>query len=229
MELNPISFPYRPDKTTTKITYIWEQLYSINASLKIADQWLPQLRYQNDIAVMDKIIEAQQQAVGTAAFIPNQRLVYANACRLWLQATVLSDITDLSGSNILSRMLDGTGKCESNIQYPTQAKPPPIAWKKWRMAIRQSFLGRAHGRLFDPPLVIPLHTKAPTSNGFDWTPKPALRGAPLRYIFSQLPIQWQSILAPTSWPSNDGSSIAYSLRKNNIIHGYLDGSVAEGL
>ena len=45
----------------------------------------------------------------------------------------------------------------------------------------------------------------------------------------QLPTQWQSILTPTSWPCNNGDSIASSLSNNTIIQLYLDSSVADGL
>ena len=179
MELNPCRFPYRPDSKHTKITFLWEHLHGINATLKIADQWLPTLRYHNDIAIMDAVLEAQTKAVGTASFIPNQHIVYANACWLWLKATVLSDITDEVGNNIRPCMMDGSEKCKHDITYPMQENPPPVAWREWRMAIRQSFLGQTTTptRL---PLMNPLCTRITPTTQFTWTPMPALRGAPLK-------------------------------------------------
>ena len=111
-ELDPNSFLHKLDATMTKITFVWESLFAISASLKIAKQWIPKLQFQNDMAIIDAIVAIQREAAGTSAFIPNQQILSSNVCRLWLQISVLSDA---SGQHIMDWAMYGTA--QNNILW----------------------------------------------------------------------------------------------------------------
>ena len=177
---------------------------------------------------MNAFINTQRQAAGTSAFVPNQRLVFANACRLWLRVTTLSEIIEDNGKHISLWAMYGESQNTVDGRFPYQPKPPPQAWKAWRMALRQSVLGQTKADTHKLELLAPLQTAIPLQEPFTWAPKAHLRGAPLQYIFSTLPSHWQRLLTPHSWPSDDGDSIVNSLRASVPINGYIDGSVAKG-
>ena len=177
---------------------------------------------------MDAIIATLRTAAGTSTFISHQRIVFANACRLWLRVQVLSDIVDHTGRHIMDWAMYGNEQRTVEGRYPHQEKPPPHVWKEWRMALRQCFLCRSTGNSQCHQLLHPLQGKIPPIIKFTWLPKVHLRGAPLKYIFSTLPTLWQTLLAPSHWPTDDGSSIVASLRASEVVNSYLDGSVAEG-
>ena len=140
-ELNPTMFPHRPDTTTTKLTFLWEALHALGASIKLSQQWVPKLKFDNDVAIMDALIDTQKKVAGTSAFVPNQCIVFANTCQLWLRVTTLSDIVVDNGKYITQWAMCGDSQNNVEDWFPYQPKPPPQAWKEWRMALRQTFLG----------------------------------------------------------------------------------------
>ena len=135
-EVDPHTIPHRLPPTHSKITFIWEALHPLNAHIKLADHWTPKAKYLNDEAIIESIIRAKKKHKGSSSFIPSQHIVYANACRLWLRVTMLSDIVTDDGTHIHDKYLYGTEQRQTTTQYPHQEKPPPVAWKEWRMALR---------------------------------------------------------------------------------------------
>jgi hypothetical protein len=66
-----------------------------------------------------------------------------NHCRLFLQATTLSDICNGAGTEILREALIGTDSLpgsSSTWLWPRQPSPPSTSWSLWRKALRKHFL-----------------------------------------------------------------------------------------
>ena len=227
LEANPDSIPHRIPAHHSKLTFLWEELYKIGAYIKITDHWVPQKQYSNDEAIMDSIITAKHKHRGTSTFIPTQRIIYANPCRLWLKVTMLSDITNENGTQIVEEHLYGTAQKKTDLTYPHQEKPPPHAWKEWRMAICQCFLGRATSAS-ETHLLRPFQGSEQQREVSVLYRNLSQTGATLQHIFTLLPTLWQNILGPVTWPEDGGLSILASPRNKSTIHTYLDGSVAVG-
>ena len=154
-----------------KLTFVWEALFDIGATLKAANHWVPTMKFRNDVAIMDALIETQRKTAGTTSFLPDQRIVFANACRLWLRITTLSDIVDASGTKIMDWAMNGEKQKTIDGEFPYQQKPPQHVWKEWRMALRQSFLRRPDDNSQDHQLLSPLQEPLNPSVDFTWTPK----------------------------------------------------------
>ena len=135
-----MNFPHRQATSHSKLTYLWESLIFLNIHLMIANQWTPKLQFNQDIVILDVIINTQQEHAGLSTFISKQRIVHANACRLWLQVTLLSDITMADNKRINPAYFHGEHQGPTTIEYPYQPKPPPVAWQAWRSLLRQCFV-----------------------------------------------------------------------------------------
>ena len=141
---------------------------------------------------------------------------------------MLSDIVNPEGTHIDKKYLFGTAQRQTEMQYPHQEKPPPVAWKKWRMAICQCFLGRAMSRS-DSQLLHSLQQDEYTSTTILMNHRRfASNKTPLQSIFDSIPTQWREILGPVQWPEDGRVSIVTTLRESKDIHAYLDGLVAVG-
>jgi hypothetical protein len=74
-----------------------------------------------------------------------------NQCRLFLQVTWLSEMTDPQGTTIIPGFLQFTRKhndvSRSNLRWPIQALPPKKSWEVWKRLIHKSFLLSKLGRL----------------------------------------------------------------------------------
>ena len=127
----------------------------------IANQWTPQTKCENDVAIIDAIIQTQKENAGTSKFISNQRIVYANACQLWLCVTLLSDITK-DNKLIDLTYFHGIRQRHSSIEYPYQPKPPPQAWQAWKSLLRQCFVTNQDIPMPTIPLYRPLGQQNPT-------------------------------------------------------------------
>jgi len=66
-----------------------------------------------------------------------EQLVHLNQCRLWLQVTTLTDITNGNGTAILAPILTGTNDSvrPNRVKWPVQGKPPPSSWTLWQEAV----------------------------------------------------------------------------------------------
>ena len=64
-----------------------------------------------------------------------------NACRMYLQVTLVSDIANVKGDKILESALKGERSINqsSNVQWPLQQRPNKQTWKIWRKTIRQIY------------------------------------------------------------------------------------------
>ena len=63
-----------------------------------------------------------------------------NACRLFLQVTLLSEIGSANGKVIKNNILKKKRKSiESNKLWPRQKSPDPTTWKMWRSILKKNF------------------------------------------------------------------------------------------
>jgi hypothetical protein len=66
-----------------------------------------------------------------------------NSCRLYMQATLVSDIATPCGRHIHKAYYEGRRSRRINwpsIQYPRQAKPDKTSWNLWRKGLQLAFL-----------------------------------------------------------------------------------------
>jgi hypothetical protein len=65
-----------------------------------------------------------------------------NQCRLYLQVTLLSEITLANGHNILPSYIQGNKHANqrSLLTWPRQDRPPLKAWQEWTKRLTQASL-----------------------------------------------------------------------------------------
>ena len=83
-------------------------------------------------------------------------LKWINACRLYLKAQYLSDITNISGKTLTSGVLHGSlsNFPSSNLQWPNQSKPNKVTWKVWKQFITQTFCSSAETYDLHPKYIL---------------------------------------------------------------------------
>jgi len=129
------------------IPAIRDFLASINGTLEMSINFVPELQRENDCFLMTQ--------AGLLSFSPTQMLLL-NACRLYLGVTFLSDITNAQGTEIRIEILQGkVPKFDSHRGLiPYQNVPSQKAWRLWRRLIhtftldKTSFLTTDLGRWF---------------------------------------------------------------------------------
>lgn len=58
LELNAANYPYKP--LNNKLTFLWTHLTRHDMVIRRRNVWLPHTNYVNDIAIMDGILEYQE-------------------------------------------------------------------------------------------------------------------------------------------------------------------------
>ena len=119
-------------------------LSSLNASITLTKSYtLPHLR-EHDQHIMDVL-------VSTTKF-STRRMSRLNYCRLFLQITLLSEITNQTGTHLIPDFWSGTGPRPAPplARYPRQGCPSSKVWSEWRSAIRQAFCYPRSCRLRQP-------------------------------------------------------------------------------
>ena len=91
-----------------------------------------------------------------AAGVKGKRLLQANRCRLYLQATSLADIASGDGREIMENAWSGHRDPFRTpyYQWPVQQRPADTDWREWRSALRSAFLdpARPSRRTLNRPL-----------------------------------------------------------------------------
>jgi hypothetical protein len=132
VSFSPLS---RPDVPMPYLDSAWldstrEFLKHSSAQIEIPEIPLPQLQCENDACIMDRFIETN---------LPNHTLKRLNLCRLWLRATVLSDICTLPGNQISrTTWLGSSPMPSSDASWPVQPRPQEKSWTLWRKALSKS-------------------------------------------------------------------------------------------
>ena len=107
-------------------------LKKINGSIQLEENnnIVPKKLRERDVFIMD-IAMQQSYSTGTIERI--------NACRRYLQAITLADITDATGARLLPGVTQGTiesPKATMTAERFNQQKPQPSAWKTWRKFLK---------------------------------------------------------------------------------------------
>jgi hypothetical protein len=85
---------------------------------------------QNDQIIMDMVIRLSLSA---------GQVKKINYCRLFLQVTSLSEITNLEGKHIDLIAWTGSTRIKSHHDWPRQGRPGSRTWALWRNAITDAF------------------------------------------------------------------------------------------
>jgi hypothetical protein len=108
---------------------IWQFLNRAQLKIFIRKAYIPRTQRVHDIALMDFFLSLK--------YLPAV-LRILNACRLYLQVIIVSDITTASGEEIEDDIKRGRQMIdrESRLHWPTQQRPPRQAWKQWQEALK---------------------------------------------------------------------------------------------
>ena len=124
-------------------------------------------RRLNDRHIMDDILGLN---------LHKSQTIQLQSVRLYLQITVLSEISDHSGTHILPAQLirpnpryitNQTDNSGSTLQWPTQPSPGPAAWKRWKDIISWLYLVPNTNQLIQP--LGPWTTAYTTDYHWAWT------------------------------------------------------------
>ena len=113
------------------INYFIQLLCKYNVHIKLKSYWPSIPQRLHDVCIMDILIR------NISSKTTLQRL---NACRLFLQVTLLSEIVSANGKVIKNNILKE--KCsfiESNKLWSRQKSPDPATWKIWRSILKKNF------------------------------------------------------------------------------------------
>ena len=126
LDLDPHFYPTLPN-TMLSGQYLWDALVKIKCKLQIPVMWVPRSDVVNDRAIMDILVKMARERQGTPTAIPLAQIYQANACRLYLRVTWVSDISAFRGDRIALWAFFGTSRNATDLIYPHQEKPPEAA------------------------------------------------------------------------------------------------------
>jgi len=222
---DPHLFPHRLPRDTSCITFIWEELRAIQGHIQIPELWRPPKSNVNDEAIIDAVLRTIQAKTPQ---LVKDTIWMVNACRLYLNVTMLSEIMDANGAYIQQWAMNGTQQNETAMDYPYQPKPPPRAWKIWRDALHATYLD-IHRTADSCPLHRPI---GPTSRNNitqpHWPPQIPTTGMTMRALIDLLPPAYSHAVGNVSIPPDDGLALAHALMSKNMIHAWSDGTVKNG-
>jgi exonuclease III len=121
------------------LTSIRTGLAAITGSIECFESFLVPHAREGDTHIMDAICDCQR-------FTATQ-VKQINACRIYLQVLLLSDITTPCGTRMMKNYYIGTREQRQNwpmLTYPRQPKPNLTAWQLWRKALNLLYL--QHGK-----------------------------------------------------------------------------------
>jgi len=119
--------------TRTWMSVIWEHLDKHGLQLHVPDCWCPQPQRLNDCSIM----EMAGAAFGTGR--KYRELQQIQACRIYLRVTMLSEITDATGTTICAASIRGERHPDRTptIRYPNApVRPPETFWRVWRKFLK---------------------------------------------------------------------------------------------
>ena len=128
-------------------TAIRDFLRSINGQIKQTTGWRPQLERVHDQCIMDVLTSPSKTEA-----------IRINRCRIFLQATTVSDITSADGTRITEyawtpqQKKSVTNPRRSKHDWPRQPRPGPKAWKAWKGALQRHLSSKGKGQTLRQPL-----------------------------------------------------------------------------
>lgn len=125
----------RPQYPCHHIPHPWFQtlirfLNETNSTIDTIDPYRPYSRI-NDSCILEDFLLFNP---------PNSHLTHLNLCRLFLRVTTLSDIVSSNGRYILRNCWTGRTPQPSPHLWPVQQRPPPRAWRLWRVYLAKAYL-----------------------------------------------------------------------------------------
>ena len=118
--------------TDSWLKHTWEYIMKHNIRIDISSPITP-LRRMGDKFIMSSFFDAGYRGAQLASL---------NACRMFLQAATLADITSGDGTFILPDALHGrkSGLNSSPYNWPACGKPSTKEWAIWKEALAHTFL-----------------------------------------------------------------------------------------
>jgi len=112
------------------LNHLWQFLHHIHGQILLENPWLPPCHHQHDCYIMDGILTLN---------LPPSQVIQLSSMWLYLQVTVLSKITNHSGTHVFPAMLylakpshSTNAQCNhSLLQWPAQSFPRPAVWNCW--------------------------------------------------------------------------------------------------
>jgi hypothetical protein len=118
-----------PPCPSSWIIGVRKALNQINGSiiLPLRDDMVPTKLRENDVHIMDLVIQN--------GILNPKTMDQINACRRYLQATTLADLSNDQGTKIEESMVTGEFQASPNthrVELFNQQKPSPTAWRVWK-------------------------------------------------------------------------------------------------
>jgi hypothetical protein len=127
------------------LTNTWEFLSSIDGIVIYTTDRTLKPQCDNDCFLMEKFL--------TIKGIGSKELQRLNQCRIYLQVTLLSEISTANGKTLSANYVVGNKHPtrRSLLTWPRQPRPPPTAWSVWKKRLHQLFcITPRHHQLRDP-------------------------------------------------------------------------------
>ena len=107
-------------------------LKKYDVEIKLRTTYIQPLQRENNSFLMDRIL------TNYSSLTTIKKL---HACRLYLQVTLLSDITNLKGDKLLPNSINGIREPHRHSAYawPRQQRPNEHSWKLWKTMLQQLY------------------------------------------------------------------------------------------
>ena len=112
-------------------------LKEIDGKIHIPNVWLPSHRREYDSFIMEEVNLLKMST-------SNKRRV--NDCRLYLRAITKSDIVTADGTELDTKLFDGTTRLATTIVFPNRPSPPAKSWKIFRSTMRRLYAKHKKGK-----------------------------------------------------------------------------------
>ena len=223
LTLNAYTHDYRPPRSESVITYIWEELTNMGYNIQGPSMWVHPKRYDHDTAIMNDIITEREKRRGTVPAFKTHDLWGVLACRLYLKITMLSEIVDDTGHYIEPWAMYGERQSSTTIQYPYQPKPPEEIWKIWRDCLHSTYIGSGRTRT-----IIPLHRPINMYNTITtpWYER-IKEGQSLHTAIAILPQYLREAVGTIQYPDDNGVQLVEELINTYDVHSWSDGTVKD--
>ena len=120
-------------------------LHATFGQLKTDNIWTPQPEREHDMCIMDLIDNSSATAMQCI-----------NRCRIFLQATTISDITNAEGDRINDYAWNNNPNImnprRSKHAWPIQPRPGKKSWRAWKAALQQYLSANGKGQKLRQPL-----------------------------------------------------------------------------
>jgi hypothetical protein len=143
--------PHLPHITNPMITTIRQFLAESQLNIVILGIYSPQPLWENDYNIMGELMKIEKSTI---------TIQQVNQCRLFLQVTWISKMSNKLGMTITPDFLEYTGTqtttSRSTLKWPIQGLPPKKSWEIWKKLIHKRFLLSKLSRLGTATLETPL-------------------------------------------------------------------------